>query len=50
MLPENYLVYTIATGEKLIWTAHQEAEAIFEREFQEVKDRALAKEEVKESI
>lgn len=50
MSPEDYLMYTISAGEKLVWTAHQEAESIFEQELAEVKERLPAQEEVEESI
>jgi len=30
MSPEDYLMYIILAGEKLVWTAHQEVESIFE--------------------
>lgn len=48
MSPEDYLVYSIASGEKLVWTAHQEAEAVFERELEEVKEKLPTPEEADE--
>ena len=39
---EDYLMYIISAGEKLIWIAYQEAESIFKRELAEVKERLPA--------
>lgn len=50
MLLEDYFMYIILAGEKLVWIAHQEAESIFERELAEVKERLPAQKKVEESI
>ncbi|PVH72376.1 hypothetical protein DL98DRAFT_596086 [Cadophora sp. DSE1049] len=41
--PEDYLLYTVASREKLLWTAYQEAEALFEQDSDKAFDQAPAK-------